>query len=251
MSLEAISFDVAQVADAIELHEDEVPDFDVAAAIAAEFAIGVALVGSGRAHVVVNFAARAARAGIAHGPEIFLQAGNRNHALARRANIDPKLQRLFVRAQNFSRSNFGAAKDGERQLIDRNPEPIRRRDQFPGVGDGVFHKIIAEGKIAEHLEKRVMAVGEANVFEVVVLAAGADALLRRGGARIVALLKTEEHILELVHPGVGEEQRGIIRRDKRRAAHDAVPALGEEFEEHRSNLVARSTLQVSPVIRLH
>ncbi len=40
---------------AIELHEDQIPDFDVAAAIAGELAIGVALIGGGRAHVVVRF----------------------------------------------------------------------------------------------------------------------------------------------------------------------------------------------------
>src|SRR6266481_1369764 len=70
MRLEAIALDVAQVADAIELHEHQVPDFDVAAAFAAEFAVGVTLIRGCGAHVVVNFAAWAARAGIAHGPEV-------------------------------------------------------------------------------------------------------------------------------------------------------------------------------------
>src|SRR5882672_7480284 len=60
MRLEAIALDIAQVAYAVELHEHQVPDFDVAAALAAEFAVGVTLIGSGGAHVVVNFAARAA-----------------------------------------------------------------------------------------------------------------------------------------------------------------------------------------------
>jgi hypothetical protein len=75
----------------------------------------------------------------------------------------------------------------------------------------------------------MVAVGEPYVFEVIVLAAGADAFLGGGGARIIALLEAQENILELVHPGVREEQGGIIRRDERRAAHDAVAALGEEF----------------------
>src|ERR1700682_5368078 len=57
MRLETIAFDVAEIAYAVELHEDEIPDFDVAAAFAAEFAVGVALVGRGGAHVVVKFAA--------------------------------------------------------------------------------------------------------------------------------------------------------------------------------------------------
>jgi hypothetical protein len=56
----------------------------------------------------------------------------------------------------------------------------------------------------------VVAAGEADVFEVVVLAAGADALLRGGGAVVVALLGAEEEVLELVHARVGEEQRGVV-----------------------------------------
>src|SRR5438874_2227501 len=35
------------------------------------------------------------------------------------------------------------------------------------------------------------------------LAAGTHAFLRGGGARIGALFEAEEHILELVHPGIG------------------------------------------------
>ncbi len=81
---------------AIELHEDEIPDFHVAAALAAELAIGVALVGRGGAHVVENFAARAARAGIAHGPEIFFQPGNGNDAIFRSAGFFPERGRFGV-----------------------------------------------------------------------------------------------------------------------------------------------------------
>ncbi len=105
------------------------------------------------------------------------------------------------------------------------------------IGDGVFLEIVAEGKIAEHFEKGVMAIGEADVFEVVVLAAGADAFLAGGGAVVVALLEAEENVLELVHPGVGEEQRGIVLRDERGAAHDAVAALLKESEEGAANFV--------------
>lgn len=55
----------------------------------------------------------------------------------------------------------------------------------------------------------------ANVVEVVVLAPGADALLGVAGALQPAKLRvrgggTEEDGLELVHPGVGEEQRGVV-----------------------------------------
>src|ERR1017187_6526097 len=62
-------------------------------------------------------------------------------------------------------------------------------DQFPRPLNGLFFEIIAETPVAEHLEKRVVIGVEADVVEVVVLAAGADALLRirRASGRVGAL----------------------------------------------------------------
>ncbi len=67
-----------------------------------------------------------------------------------------------------------------------------------------------------------MAAGEADVFEVVVLAAGADAFLRADGAGVGTLLGTEEDVLELVHAGVGKEERRVVGRDERGGVHAAV-----------------------------
>src|SRR5271154_4966181 len=58
---------------AIELHEHEIPDFDVTPAVAREFALvlgDVAFFRGERAHVVENLAAWATGAGVAHGPEV-------------------------------------------------------------------------------------------------------------------------------------------------------------------------------------
>jgi hypothetical protein len=56
----------------------------------------------------------------------------------------------------------------------------------------------------------VVARGLADLIQVVVLAPGAHAFLRRRGARVVALFHPEKDILELVHPGIGEKQRRVI-----------------------------------------
>ena len=56
--------------------------------------------------------------------------------------------------------------------------------QVPGVGDGAFLEVVAETEIAQHLEERVVAGGVADIVQVVVLAAGADAFLRGGGADV-------------------------------------------------------------------
>ena len=63
------------------------------------------------------------------------------------------------------------------------------------------------------------------------LAARADALLRVGRARVGALPRAEEDVLELVHAGVGEEERRVVLRDDRRARDDLVSLLLEEVEE--------------------
>ena len=88
-----------------------------------------------------------------------------------------------------------------------------------------------------------MAERRPDVVEVVVLAADAHALLRRRRARVVALLAAEEHVLELVHPGVGEEQRRVVVRHERRARDDAVAVSFEVVEERRADLVRGHNLQ--------
>ena len=55
----------------------------------------------------------------------------------------------------------------------------------------------------------------ADILKVVVLAAGADALLGVGGAGgiVGGFFGAEEIGHELVHPGIGEEEPGRLRQD--------------------------------------
>ena len=103
------------------------------------------------------------------------------------------------------------------------------RDQVPGQLDRAFLEVVAEREVAQHLEEGVVACGVADVLEVVVLAAGAYALLRRGGTRIGALLEAREDVLELHHSGVGEHQRGIVARHQRARIDDLVAVGAEVF----------------------
>jgi hypothetical protein len=59
----------------------------------------------------------------------------------------------------------------------------------------------------------------------------ADAALRARRAHVVALCPAEKNILELHHPGVGEEQRRVVARHERARRHDGVAVLAEELEE--------------------
>jgi hypothetical protein len=98
--------------------------------------------------------------------------------------------------------------------------------------------VFAEGKIAEHFEESMLTAGIADVFEVIVFAARAHALLGRRGADVVAHFKTLENFLELVHAGVGEEQRRIVGRTSEPLRTNAVAASVEEIEEALTDIVS-------------
>ncbi len=83
-----------------------------------------------------------------------------------------------------------------------------------------------------------MAIGEADVFEIVMLAAGAHAFLRSGRLVVVALFEAEEDVLELVHARIGEQQRGIVGRNERRRMHLAVSLLDKKVQKFPPNFRA-------------
>jgi hypothetical protein len=154
--------------------------------------------------VVEDLGARAAGAGVAHHPEVVghvaraLVVADAHDALGRQADhLQPDVVGLVV---------LGV--DGGPELVLGQLEV--HGEQFPGELDRVVLEVVAEAEVAQHLEERVVARGVAHVLEVVVLAAGADALLAGGGAVVGPLVEAQEHVLELVHPGVGEQQRRVV-----------------------------------------
>jgi len=195
---------------AVELHEHVVPDFDVAVAIFFWRARQAAR--NMRAVIVKNFGTRAARAGVAHGPEVVggvlgaLVVANADYALSSEANfLVPDVESFVV---------FGVDRDPE--LFLGQIEPLRRGQEFPGKEDRVALEVIAKAEVAQHFKEGVVTRGVADVFQIVVLAARPHAFLRGGGAAVGALVKTEENVLELVHPGVREQNGRIVGGDQRR-----------------------------------
>ena len=111
-------------------------------------------------------------------------------------------------------------------------------DELPGEANRVALEVVAEREVAEHLEERVVPRGVADLLEIVVLAAGAHALLRRRRATLAVrrILHAEEDLLELHHAGVGEQQRRVVGRDERGAGADGVALPREIVEEAGANL---------------
>ena len=81
------------------------------------------------------------------------------------------------------------------------------------------------------------------------LAAGAHAFLRGGGALVGALLDAGKDVLELHHAGIGEHQCRVVARHQRRRRHDFV-ALGREIiQKCRPDLVNAAHLVQSRLAR--
>ena len=219
----------------VELDEDQVPDLHAAGVAAVdERALGVAF----RGQVDVEFGARTAGAGLAHHPEVVL--------LVAVDDVDGRVEAGGAELLGPDVPGFlvelGGVALGLVRLVDGGVEAVLRElpdlgDELPGVVDGLALEVVAEGPVTQHLEERVVVGVEADVFEVVVLTAGADALLGVGGAAggVRALRLAEEDRDELVHPGVGEEQVGGVRHQARRL-DDRVLLRFEEIEEGLADL---------------
>src|SRR5262245_38877203 len=174
--------------------------------------------------IVEDLGARATRACVAHLPEVRLRTEPDDLVVAQTRDLLPKPVRFVI-----------VLVDGDRELLAWDSEILGQR--APGELDRALLEIVAEREVAEHLEKREVTRGEADVVEVVMLAAGAHALLRGGGADIVALLDAGEDVLELHHAGVGEHQRRIVARHQRARRHDGVIVPFEERKEARPDIV--------------
>ena len=94
----------------------------------------------------------------------------------------------------------------------RSPSrPNTLGDQLPAPRDGVGLEVVAEAEVAQHLEEDEVALGAADVVEVVVLAAGPGALLHADGPLVGRRLVAREVRLERHHAGHREQHRRIVR----------------------------------------
>src|SRR4029450_9651528 len=127
--------------------------------------------GHARAAVVVDLRASSAGPGVAHRPEVVGHAELADMRLGEK--IAPPLVGLIV-----PRDALLALEDGGVEL--RGIESPFFGEERPRQLDGVLLEIVAEREVTEHFEERVVPQRRPDVLEIVVLAADAHALLRRG-----------------------------------------------------------------------
>ena len=215
---------------AIELHENEIPDFDEAIAVFVRRSRRTAW--NFRSVIVENLRARTARSRVCHLPEIIRRE--------RRTFVVADADDAIFRQSDFFVPQIVSfvvcVVDRDKQTIFRQSE--HTREQLPRPDDRVALEIVAERPIAEHLEKRVMPRGVADRIQIVVFAARAQAALHVGRAHVRQFFAAEENVLELHHAGIGEQQRRIVAGHERRRGDDRVSLGFEEIEKRLADFGA-------------
>ena len=199
----AREFGERAVGGAVVLLEDDVPELDEARTLVGAVVAGA--VGVLLAEIVEEFRARTTRAGRAHRPEVVVvEARDARGVQADLAGPDAG---RFVVA--------GMHGDVEPRRI----EPKDGRGKLPRHGDRFAFVIVVETEVAEHLEKRPVTSGAADVFDVALGTGDAQAALHRDRARRRCRLLAEEHGDELLHAGDRKERRRhFVRNEARRRA---------------------------------
>src|SRR5262245_15497082 len=90
---------------------------------------------------------------------------------------------------------------------DCDPESLRRKTevfskQRPGVIDCFLLEVRSEREVPEHLKKGLVPACMPDVIQIVMLAAGANALLRTRGRAVCTLFRAQKDVLELIHPRI-------------------------------------------------
>ncbi len=209
----------------VELHEDQIPVLEEALVVAARQVVGLA---ERHATVEVQLGARPARASRTGLPEV-LRARALDDALARHADLEPRLDRLLVGSEP---ELVVAAEHRDPDVAGREAEALSR--QLPGEARGLALEVVAEREVAEHLEERQMPGGRPDDVDV----DRAERLLARGHTRVGRPLTALEVGLERVHPGDREQRGGVVFGGNQRGrGQTPVIALDEELEVGAADFV--------------
>ena len=189
-------------------------------------------------HVEENLRTRPTRPRLAHLPEVVLQPVLKD-ALLRHAHFHPVTLGLIVPRNPIGRV---ALKDRHVQLVLVDPVPLRAGHQFPRKPDRLALEVVAKAEVAQHLKEGVVPPCKPHIFQVVMLPARPHAFLARRGAHVVALLRAQKKVFELVHARIGKQQRRVVGRHQRRGVHPAVPLRLKKAQKKFAYLVPRAVL---------
>ena len=213
---------LAAVLEALELHEDQVPDLEPAILVVRGALVGCGGVG---VHVVMQLGAGAAGAILPGVPVVPLVGSVAKYAVFRQTHIVPpdRVGVVVVR------------EDGDGEPIGRHAHHLG--GELPSPGDRLPLEVVADRKVAQHLEHCQMR-GVADLIDV----GRAEALLHGGEPGVGRLRLAQEVGLEWNHAGAREEEGGIAWRDQRSTCHGLVSLVDEEVRECSPDLAGMHRL---------
>ena len=216
---------------AVELHEDQIPYLDhqmvtLVDHLAARHGGNLRIV----TQVEVNLAARAARARLAHLPEVVVLVTLDYMVFGK--VLFPIVVCLLVERHAVG---LAALEDGGVHALLR--QMVDLREKLPSPCYGLLLEVVAERPVAEHLEHRVVVGVVSHLLQIVVFARYAQTLLRIGHTRIFTRCVAQKNLLELIHSGIGKHQRGVVLHHHRRRRHDRVLLAAEKVEKSLSDFV--------------
>jgi hypothetical protein len=97
-------------------------------------------------------------------------------------------------------------------------------------------EIIAKAEVTQHFEEGVVTGGITDVFQVVVFTTSTNAALRGRRTRVITLVEAKEHVLELVHPGIGKQQSWVIMWHQGAAIDNLMAFTMEKVEKRLTDL---------------
>ena len=151
---------------AVELHEDQVPDLQVTAVLAA---LSPRHRGQLGVSIDEDLTAGAARPGLAHRPEVVLRVRSVDDPLGGRpADSVP---------QSSARASSSSSNTVAVQMRGGSPQTLVTRSQ-PN-SDRLGLEVVAKREVPQHLEESMVARARPDVLEIVVLARHTQTLLRR------------------------------------------------------------------------
>ena len=214
---------------AVEFHEHEVPNLDDLGMV---FIHKTSPIDFGAflrvAEVNMDFRTGTARPGFAHFPEVVFFVSGQNPV------VGHVLLPLGARLDVFWQPIAGIpSEDGDVEAF--GVQAITVGQEFPCPVDGLGFEIVAKRPIPQHLKQGVVVGVDPHFFQVVVLAADAQALLGVRDAWVGDGLVAEEQILEGIHPSIDEHQGGIVLHDHGCGGHNGVLFLFEKIQKCLAN----------------
>ena len=151
----------------------------------------------------MHLGAGAAGAGVSHLPEIVVLVAQQDMVLGK--VLEPGLAGLGVKGGPVF---LGALENGGVEQLGVDLVNFGQKLPRPVYGFGL--EIVSETPVAEHLEHCMVVGVVSDLFEVIMLTADPEALLRVRRPFVRCAGIAQEYVFELVHAGVGEHKCRVV-----------------------------------------